>query len=229
MNELERKAMSGDVESQFALGKAYVFGEDGFPQDVNKAIPLLEKAGSKYPHALRILIGISMGAFDKNARDAQRLINCFERLISVHNRIDTMVTLGAILCGDAENNQHIQSIPELASAPYHNPSKGYRLIEEGIRLAEEAEEDPLGFMEYNDAYCAYQYGTTFLSKGSKYFQGEARKKALQMKVSCAKKALDALKAGKGTDIIPKENMAPMIAMQENILRAAIVEAEEANK
>ena len=217
-NTLLENARNGDVESQFKLGQAYMFGEEGFSVNPSEAIPWLEKAGGTYPQALRMLIGISLGYPDASTRSADRLIKSFERMISEHNRIDAMVTLGAIFCGDPDNNEHIIKLPELAKPPYYNREKGYNMIFEGISQADKMDKNPLGFMEYETAYTAIQFGITHSGRGSQYFHNSDidTSDVLTIKTYCARMALEMLKAGKGTSRYLPEQVKQLITMYEKI-------------
>ena len=212
-NELLTKAMSGDPESQFKLGKAYAQGTDGFERNPAEAVKWLDKISDKYQGPLLVMIGIGM-----STQDPDLVIKSFYKLIYKHNDIPAMVTLGAILCGDP-NNRHISiechGLPELAEPPYYNPKEGFRLIEEGVQLAENADENPLGCRHYEEIHAAYHYHT---GKRKEYFQDGhcSLTEALGKKVEYADKVRAALRDRKGTSHIPEEHMDMVIALWEKM-------------
>ena len=222
-DELIVKALNGDSESQFNLGRAYALGLDGVTPNPIDSIMWLEAAGDKIPQALHLLIGISMGHF--GTKHPALLIRSFQKLAYVHKDVPAMVTMGAILCGSPENrhiNPEVSGIPELASRPYYNPEGGFRLIEEGVRLAENMAKNPLGFSHYDDAFVAYHFQTHKVynrhERGEPYFPEGGFDNALAKKFEYAKKALAALRARNGTASIPEENIEPLITMYEDLVR-----------
>ena len=212
-NELIAKAMSGDPESQFKLGKAYAQGTDGFEKNPAEAVKWLDKISDEYKGPLEVMIGIGL-----ENQDPDLVLKSFRKLVEVHNAISYRVTLGAILCGDP-NNRHINpevgGIPELAEPPYYNPKEGFRLIEEGVRLAESAEKNPLGCRHYEEIHAAYHYHT---GKRKEYFQNGhcSLTEALSKKAEYVEKVLAALKARKGTSHIPEEKIPVYIALWEKM-------------
>ena len=220
--ELRTKAEMGDPDSQFDLGQAYLYGKDGYEKDVKKAIRWLKKAGVTHPAAYYVMIGIGLGAIDKGNKDANLVIECFRNLVGIHKSTTAMVLLGATLCGDPQN-RHIRDIlPELANPPYYNPKEGFQLIEEGIRLAESAAENPLGFKHYDDAFKAYHFQTCKVhnkqKRGEPYLPEGGIDNALAKEFECAKKALAALKAGKGADNVREKDVGQLIALYEDMVR-----------
>jgi len=245
MGELLKKAQppNGDPDSQFDLARAYMFGQDGFPVDITESIKWFKEAGNKRKWAMYNLIGIYMGGRFPEHRSAGNLIECFETIVERFGDPVDMVTLGAILCGD-EYNRHIHAdyggLPELARLPYNNPAEGFRLIEKGVRIAETMPENPLGYLEYNEIYCAYHNETRKQNReelrDSCYFGRSEIIAALTKKADYAKKALVALKQGKNVSShYTEEDIKGLIKCGEDFVAAssgelnARIEAEENSK
>jgi len=122
--------------------------------DKEKAVYWLEKAVSNGDfYAIHTLIDI----YENSASDdnAVTIIKLFEVLVNNHQSIEAMIELGTIYCA-APDNMNINKIPKLAS--HRNPDRGFRLIEDGVRLAESAKKNQLDYMQYQQishAYMAY--------------------------------------------------------------------------
>ncbi|MCL2856869.1 MAG: hypothetical protein FWE19_03985 [Oscillospiraceae bacterium] len=107
MKALIKKAESGDLQSEFTLGRVYAFGLDGFARNIPEEIKCLNKAGERHVAPLRNLIGLYT-----QIRDTKSFIQTFETIIDKHAPAPvTMVTFGAMLCGDSEN-RHIKALDE---------------------------------------------------------------------------------------------------------------------
>ena len=231
MKNLIDKAEQGDLESQYKLGRAYKFGEEGFGKDLlqaHKWLKLaaegnhaeaqltyayffidignqahikhdleegtywLKRAGDNgNAQALWLLIGVYANFTPETSADA--VVECFKTLISSCNDYAAAVELGAIYCSSPAN-KHIRRFPGLKT--YTDPEKGYRLMEEGIRLAECQEENPLKYEQYAMICQAYDCDTSKSYKpeleDSRCFKGSDKIIALAKKMCYAEKALVAL-------------------------------------
>ena len=232
MRELERKAYDGDAESQFNLGRAYAFGNDGFTQNVPEGLKWLELSGNTYPGGLRLMIGIYLGGFGAQYSDPKGIIKCFGKLVDVHKDLKAMVDFGAIYSGDPDNrhiNPDMGGLPELAS--YTDPVLSFKIIDQGIKLADKEAENPLGEPQYSAAHSAYHTVTRKMHKpelkheleGNPYFKDFELFVTFAKKVVYASRALVALKERKGTPPAYEENMRMLLELRENILNSAISE------
>jgi len=226
MRELVARAQSGDADSQFDLGRAFALGVDGFPQNTAEGILWLKACRDRVWGANNLLIGMSMSE-RFGPQNPELLIESFEKLVYVHKDVRAMVTFGAILCGDFYNrhiNEERGGIPVLAEKPYNNPARGFRLIEEGVKIAESMPENPLGYGEYDEISSAYHNETKKLhrkeSSGSSCFSRSESIAALTKKADYAQKTLVALKQGRGVSEQEKEHMAELIKIAEDFAAGA---------
>jgi len=259
MTDLIESANMGDLESQYKLGRAYKFGEEGFSKDLlesHKWLKLaaegdhpdaqltyayffidignqahikhdleegtywLKRAGANgNAQALWLLIGVYANFAPETSGDM--VVDCFKMLIGTCNDYTAAVELGAIYCG-CPTNKHVRRFPGLKS--YYDLEKGFRLMEESIRLAESMDENPLKYEQYSMACQAYDYDSSKAYKhdmeGSCYFKGSDRIIALAKKLCYAEKALAALQNNNFSSPFPKEVVAGLIAEQKNFLTSA---------
>jgi len=259
MQNLIDKANQGDLESQYKLGRAYKFGEDGFEKDVlegykwlkeaaegghaeaqltfayffidignqahikhdlKEGTHWLRKAGENgCAQALWLLIGVYANFAPDTSGD--EVVECFKSLIGSCNDYTAAVELGSIYCGNAMN-KHVRRFPGLAA--YCDPEKGFRLLEEGIRLAEAQEENPLKYEQYAMICQAYDADTSKVYNpelaDTRIFKGSDRVVALAKKLCYAEKALDALKNNAYSSPIPKESFDGMVANHKNLIESA---------
>jgi len=259
MKNLIDSANTGDLESQYKLGRAYKYGEDGFSKDLlegHKWLKLaaegehkdaqltyayffidignqahikhdleegtywLKRAGDNgNAQALWLLIGVYANFMPESSSDA--VVECFKTLISSCNDPAAAVELGAVYCGN-QQNKHIRRFPGLKV--YTDPQKGFRLMEEGIRLAESHDENPLKYEQYAMICQAYDADT---SKGYKpdsedtrCFKGSDRLVALAKKMCYAEKALLALQVKNYSSPFPDDVLENLTAVQKNVLESA---------
>ena len=259
MIDLIDSASMGDLESQYRLGRAYRFGEDGFSKDLlesHKWLKLaaegdhpdaqltyayffidignqahikhdleegtywLKRAGANgNAQALWLLVGVYANFAAETSSDD--VIDCFKMLIATCNDYTAAVELGAIYCG-SPTNKHVRRFPGLKA--YSDPEKGFRLMEESIRLAESMEENPLKYEQYSMACQAYDYDSSKSYKpeaeSSCYFKGSDRIIALAKKLCYAEKALVALQKNQFTSPFSKEVVEGLITEQKNFLGSA---------
>jgi len=259
MIDLIDSANMGDIESQYRLGRAYKFGEDGFSKDLlesHKWLKLaaegdhsdaqltyayffidignmahikhdleegtywLKRAGSNgNAQALWLLIGVYANFLPETSGEV--VVDCFKMLIGTCNDYTAAVELGAIYCG-SPSNKHVRRFTGLKS--YCDPEKGFRLMEESIRLAEGMEENPLKYEQYAMACQAYDFDSSksYKQEGDVgcYFKGSDRIIALAKKLCYAEKALIALQNNAFTSPFPKEVVNGLIAEQKNYLNSA---------
>jgi hypothetical protein len=156
---------------------------------------------------------------DNNSK-IEGIISCFSKLANEYNDPKAMVTLGAIYSDDPYN-RHKRDFPPLASC--YEPHKAFPLIEKGVEIAESMAENPLGYVQYDEISCAYHSETRKVRLGNDcYFKGSDFIIALAKKLKYSEKALTALKQGKGTSNIPKENI-------EKLIEAHKTKADSAEK
>ena len=259
MIDLINRADMGDLESQYKLGRAYKFAEDGFSKDLLESHKWLKLAAegdhpdaqltyayffidigdqSHIKHdldegtywlkrsgangnaqALWLLIGVYANFAPETSSDA--VIDCFKILIGTCNDYTAAVELGAIYCG-SPTNKHVRRFPGLKS--YCEPEKGFRLMEESIRMAEGMDASPLKYEQYAMACQAYDFDSSKAYKpeteGSCYFKGSDKIIALAKKLCYAEKALAALQNNEYTSPFPKEVVTNLIAEQKNFLASA---------
>ena len=228
MSDLLTKAQSGDLDSQYQLGRAYAFGgEEGISQNIPEAVKWLSLAGEQHVTPLHNLIGIYMGAAGTQHRNARGVIETFQKIIDIHDGVLARINLGSIYTGNPED-RHIDpeqgGLPELIE--FCNPELGYRLIEEGVAKAESRDENPLGYNDYATAGNAYHHDTRKRTKGQAdkcFFRGFDHFVALAKKVVYQRKSNEALKAGKGTENIPIENISALIMFSDQMLESQIGE------
>jgi len=252
-------ANAGDLESQYKLGRAYKFGEDGFGKDLLQGHKWLKKAAeADHPEAqltyayffidignqahikhdleegtywlkragdngnaqaLWLLVGVHANFTPETSHDD--VVECFKTLIANCNDYAAAVELGAIYCG-SEMNKHLRRFPGLKS--YLDPEKGYRLLEEGIRLAESQDENPLKYEQYAMIYQAYDADTAKTYKAdledTRCFKGADRIIALAKKVCYAEKALVALQDKNYSSPFPDDAVDGIINNHRNMLESA---------
>ena len=252
-------ANQGDLESQYKLGRAYKYGENGFGKDLlqgHKWLKLaaegnhpeaqltyayffidignqahikhdleegtfwLKRAGDNgNAQALWLLIGVYANFSPESSSDA--VVECFKTLIASCNDYAAAVELGAIYCGNP-TNKHIRRFPGLKA--YSDPEKGFRLMEEGIRLAESQKENPLKYEQYAMICQAYDADTSKTYKpeleDSRCFKGSDRLIALAKKMCYAEKALVALQNKNFSSPFPDDVLENLTANHRNILESA---------
>jgi len=257
--KLIESANKGDLESQYKLGRAYKFGEDGFGKDLLQGHKWLKQAAEAnhaeaqltYAYffidignqahikhdleegtywlkrsgdngnaqALWLLIGVYANFTPDTSHD--NVIECFKTLIASCNDYSAAVELGAIYCGSS-SNKHIRRFPGLAS--YTDPEKGFRLMEEGIRLAESQEENPLKSEQYAMIYQAYDSDTSKTYKpdleDTRVYKGVDRLISMAKKMCYAEKALVALQNKDYTSPFPDDVLDSLISSHRNILESA---------
>ena len=146
--------------------------------------------------------------------DSKRFMYWLSELANEWKNPPSMVILGAILCGSAENHYITNIYPELASS--YNPREGFELIEEAVKRAEDTSrnpQNPLGYTHYSDIKNAYHADTRKRAEGgsaSLYFKDFSHLAALAKKLIYTDRAFEALKAGRGVQGIPQENLAQII-------------------
>ena len=259
MQNLLDKASQGDLESQYKLGRAYKFGEEGFEKDLleghkwlkqaaegghteaqliyayffidignqahikhdlKEGTYWLKKAGENgNAQALWLLIGVYANFSPDTSSDS--VVECFKTLISTCDDYAAAVELGAIYCG-SPMNKHVRRFPGLQS--YCDPEKGFRLMEEGIRMAESKEVNPLKYEQYTMICQAYDSDTSKAYKpelaDSCCFKGSDRIIALAKKLCYSEKALDALQNKAYSSPFPDDVVERLIANQRNLLESA---------
>jgi len=258
MLDLIDSANMGDLESQYRLGRAYKFGEEGFSKDLlesHKWLKLaaegdhpeaqltyayyfidignqahikhdleegtywLKRAGANgNAQALWLLIGVYANFLPETSGDV--VVDCFKMLIGTCNDYTAAVELGAIYCGSPAN-KHVRRFPGLKA--YCDQEKGFRLMEESIRLAEGMDENPLKYEQYAMACQAYENDSSKSYKEGDsgcYFKGSDRIIALAKKLCYAEKALMALQNNAFTSPFPKEVVTGLITEQKNYLNSA---------
>jgi len=252
-------ANSGDLESQYKLGRAYKYGEDGFGKDLLQGHKWLKQAAeANHPEAqltyayffidignqahikhdleegtywlkragdngnaeaLWLLIGVHANFTPETGHDA--VVECFKTLVASCNDYAAAVELGSIYCGSTMN-KHLRRFPGLQA--YLDPEKGFRLMEEGIRLAEAQEENPLKFEQYAMICQAYDADTSKVYKpdqeDSRCYKGSDRIIALAKKMCYAEKALIALQNKNYSSPFPDDAVDNIIANQRNVLETA---------
>jgi len=252
-------ATNGDLESQFKLGRAYKYGEDGFGKDMLEAHKWLKQAAeADHPEAqltyayffinigdqshikhdleegtywlkragdngnaqaLWLLIGVYANFQAETAHD--QVIECFKNLIASCNDYAAAVELGSIYCGSAQN-KHLRRFPGLKA--YEDPEKGFRLLEEGIRLAESHEDKPLTYEQYLMICQSYDADTSKTYKpdleDTRCYKGTDRIIALAKKMCYAEKALVALQNKNYTSAFPEDVVENLVANHKNILESA---------
>ncbi|MCL2360311.1 MAG: sel1 repeat family protein [Defluviitaleaceae bacterium] len=256
---LIESANQGDLESQFKLGRAYKYGEDGFGKDLlqgHKWLKLaaegehpeaqltyayffidignqahikhdleegtywLKRAGENgNAQALWLLIGVYANFTPESSSES--VVECFKTLIATCNDNVAAVELGAVYCGNPLN-KHIRRFPGLKE--YTDPKKGYRLMEEGIRLAEAEAENPLKYEQYAMICQAYDADTAKTYKpdleDSRLYKGSDRIIALAKKMCYAEKALVALQNNNYSSPFPEDVLENLTANQRNVLESA---------
>ena len=134
---------------------------------------------------------------------------CLKKLFIEHKDPVAMVVLGAIYCG-SPYDKFISKFDGLVS--YCNPKVGFDLIERGVILAESADENWLGYDQYDQIYGAYAYDMIRASKNdlveSHHFVEDKMLVAIDKKISYGEKALAALK--RESSYYPKEYVDQML-------------------
>jgi len=252
-------ANKGDLDSQYKLGRAYKYGENGFGKDLLQGHKWLKQAAeANHPdaqltyayffidignqahikhdleegtqwlrragdngnaEALWLLIGVYANFTPETSHDA--VVECFKTLVANCNDYAAAVELGSIYCGSS-SNKHIRRFPGLKA--YQDPEKGFRLMEEGIRLAEAQEENPLKYEQYAMICQAYDSDTAKTYKpeleDSRCYKGSDRIIALAKKMCYAEKALVALQDKNFTSPFPDDVLDNVTATQRNVLETA---------
>jgi len=150
--------------------------------------------------------------------DAEKFMYWLGELAYKYNNLPSMVTLGAILCGSAENQYITNIYPELASE--YNPQKGFQLIEDAVKRAEDTSkypETPLGMTHYNDIANSYHADTRKRnnSANNMYFKSDfGHLVALTKKIIYSDKTIGAMKDGRGIQHLPKENIPQITSLLE---------------
>jgi len=219
---LKQAAEGEHPEAQ--LTYAYFFIDIGnqahIKHDLEEGTYWLKRSGDNgNAQALWLLIGVYANFSSDTSSDA--VVECFKTLIANCDDNVAAVELGAIYCGNPLN-KHIRRFPGLKS--YTDPLKGYRLMEEGIRLAEGQDENPLKYEQYAMICQAYDADTSKIYKpdleDSRCFKGSDRLIALAKKMCYAEKALVALQNGNFTSPFPADVLENLTANQRNVLESA---------
>ena len=219
---LKLAAEANHPEAQ--LTYAYFFIDIGnqahIKHDLEEGTYWLKKAGQNgNAQALWFLIGVYANFTAETSADD--VVDCFKTLISACNDYAAAVELGAIYCGSPAN-KHIRRFPGLKT--YIDPEKGFRLLEEGIRLAEAMDENPLKYEQYAMICQAYDSDTSKAYKAGlendSCFKGSDRLVALAKKLCYAEKALVALMNNKLAAPQPKDVVEGLISNQRSMLDSA---------
>ena len=219
---LKLAAESEHPEAQ--LTYAYFFIDIGnqahIKHDLDEGTYWLKRAGDNgNAQALWLLIGVYANFLPETSADA--VIECFKTLIATCNDYAAAVELGAIYCGSSMN-KHVRRFPGLKA--YCDPEKGFRLMEEGIRVAEGMAENPLKYEQYAMICQAYDSDTSKMYKpeleASRCYKGSDRIIALAKKMCYAEKALVALQNNNFASPFPAEALDGLIANHRNVLESA---------
>ena len=219
---LKVAAENGHPEAQ--LTYAYFFIDIGnqahIKHDLKEGTYWLKEAGKNgNAQALWLLIGVCANFMPETSH--AEVIDCLKTLISTCDDFAAAVELGAIYCGSAAN-KHIRRFPGLHS--YTDPEKGFRLMEEGIRLAESQPENPLKYEQYAMICQAYDSDTSKAYKPelaeSRIFKGSDRIVAHAKKLCYAEKALTALQNKSYSSPFTTEVVEGLLANQRNQVETA---------
>jgi len=216
-------AAEGD-HSDAQLLYAYFFIDKGdhghIRHDLEEGTYWLKRAGANgNAQALWLLIGVYATFLPETSGES--IIDCFKMLIGTCNDYTAAVELGAIYCGSPAN-KHVRRFPSLKA--FIDQEKGFRLMEESIRLAEGMEENPLKYEQYAMACQAYDNDSSKSYKNEQdescYFKGSDRLIALAKKLCYAEKALAALQNNAFTSPLSKDVVSGLIVEQKNYLNSA---------
>ena len=208
-------------KAQNVMGFFYI--DDGYSQihvehNLGKAGFWFRKAsGNGHPTALRNLI---WAVFSQDESDHHLVMNAYKELANIKKDPESMVELGVILVGDPDSS-FMSAFPSLLS--YCDPKEGFRLIEEGVTLAESLPENPLAHNHYSEIYGAYQYETGRTHKPNSlrepFYKGLERLTAIERKIPYLEKSIALLKT-EGKDDYPEDIFAMKLELYEKILYAA---------
>ena len=219
---LKLAAEGNHAEAQLTYAYFYIdIGNHAhIKHDLEEGTYWLKRAGENgNAQALWLLIGVYANFTPESSSD--EVVNCFKALINTCDDYAAAVELGAIYCG-SPMNKHIRRFPGLTS--YCDPEKGFRLMEEGIRLAEAMEENPLKYEQYVMICQAYDSDTSKTYKpeleASRCFKGSDMIIALAKKLCYAEKAMAALQNNEYSSPFPPEVVDGLIANQKNLLENA---------
>ena len=211
------KAKKAEKPIQTTLTQEHL---DKAKQGDREAVQILRNAvNSGDITALHKMVALfSMFNIQKNDEE---VLNCYKELAYEHKDPMGMIELGAIYCGDSANN-NIQQFPGLKS--FYNPKEGFRLIEEGIKLAEaKGDDNPLRITHYDKAFGAYHADTQKMyrpeERGTPYHSeeggGGSVVGALTRKIELVEKAIEILK--KNPSYVPSDSIEDELNFYEKIL------------
>ena len=218
IRELLEKAKKGDYNAgQMMVNNGIDCHRNG---DIDGAIEWWEAAASAdMGDALWNLTYIIYGNPSVGKHDEKQFMYWLGELAYEWKNPQSMVVLGAILCGDSRNHYINNVYPGLKSA--YNPKEGFALIEDAVRRAGNTakySQNPLGYLQYSsyitDAYQSdtYKRNTDYKTM---FFQDIDHAAALAKQLIYQESAIAALKANRGTNHV--NDFEETLAVEETIL------------
>ena len=153
---------------------AFFFLDDGsgrtIKHDPKQAVIWLELAGDNGDSgALHDLINVLTFEFPEERRSTfgSKIIECYTKLANIHNDPIAKVELGAIYCG-SPYNRYRRNFSEIASSVV-NAKIGFPMIEDGVRVAKNADKIPFEHKQYEEMFYAYNFDTVKMLESKEYY------------------------------------------------------------